>query len=155
MTSYQSLNELKVYIVENDELLRDSMALFFRTKGCSVQAFGSAEEASPALEAWPPDIVICDFGLPGVDGMKFLEGIGARHPDTVKILIGGHPSFLLPGDGKRVGIDEVLLKPFSVEEIERALERQLHNRFEGGESTTWNRRGAGLKHWPIDQGGRG
>ena len=56
---------------------------------------------------------------------------------------------------KRAGIDEVLLKPFSVEEIERALERQLHNRFEGGESTTWNRRGAGLKHWPIDQGGRG
>jgi len=144
MTSYQSLNELKVYIVENDELLRNSMVLFFRTKGASVQAFGSAEEASPVLESRPPDIVISDHGLPGMDGMRLLEGFGAHHPDTVKILIGAPYNPHLAEEAKRAGIDEVLLKPFSVDEIERALERQLHNRFEGGETTAWNRRGTGL-----------
>jgi DNA-binding NtrC family response regulator len=135
MTFYKRLSELMMCIVENDELLRDSMVLFFRTKGCQVRAFGSAEEASPVFEARPPDIVICDHGLPGMDGMKFLEGVGARHPAAVKILIGGRPSSLLAGDAKRAGIDEVLLKPFSVDEIERALERRVRPRVGGGQST--------------------
>jgi DNA-binding NtrC family response regulator len=139
MTFYKRLSELKVCIVENDELLRDSMALFFRTKGCKVRAFGSAEEASPALEERPPDIVISDHGLPGLDGMTLLSRFGAGHPDAVKILIGAHPNPHLAEDAKRAGIDEALLKPFSVEEIERALERQLRDRFEGGKTAAWNR----------------
>jgi DNA-binding NtrC family response regulator len=131
MTIYKRLCEMKMCIVENDEMLRDSMALFFRTKGCKVQAFGSAEEASPALEARPPDIVISDYGLPGMDGMKFLEGVGARHPDAVKILIGDRSTHLFSGNAIQSGIDEVLLKPFSVDEIERAMERRLP-RIDGG-----------------------
>jgi two-component system nitrogen regulation response regulator GlnG len=139
MTIYKRLGGMKMCIVENDELLRDSMALFFRTKGCSVQAFGSAEEASSALESRPPDILISDHGLPGMDGMKLLVGFGAHHPGTVKILTGAHLNPRLAEEAKRAGIDEVLLKPFSVDEIERALERQLHDRFEGGGTTAWNR----------------
>ena len=135
MTFYKRLGEMKMFIVENDELLRDSMALFFRTKGCMVQAFGSAEEASPVMESLPPDIVICDHGLPGMDGMALLSGVGARHPAAAKILIGAHPGPRLAEEAKRAGIDEVLLKPFSVDEIERALERRLRPRLDGGPPT--------------------
>jgi DNA-binding NtrC family response regulator len=135
MNFYKRLAELKMCIVENDELLRDSLVLFFRTKGCQVGAFGSAEEASPVLEALPPDIVICDHGLPGMDGMALLSGFGARHPDAVKILIGAHSGPRLDEDAKRKGIDEVLLKPFSVDEIERALERQVRDRPGDGQCT--------------------
>jgi DNA-binding NtrC family response regulator len=138
MTFYKRLSELMMCIVENDELLRDSMVLFFRTKGCQVRAFGSAEEASPVLESRPPDIVICDHGLPGMDGMAFLSGFRACHPDAVKILIGAHPGPRLADDAKRAGIDEVLLKPFSVDEIERALERRVRPRF-GGAIDGWSR----------------
>lgn len=135
MTLYARMSELKMCIVENDELLRESMALFFRTKGCHVQAYGSAEEASPDLEARPPDIVICDYGLPGMDGMKFLEEVGTRHPAAVKILIGGGTGPLLAMDARRIGIDEVLLKPFSVEEIERTLSRRIRSRSDGENPT--------------------
>lgn len=135
MTFYKRQTELKMCIVENDQLLRDSMVMYFRTKGCQVRAFGSAEEASPVLEARPPDILICDQGLPGMDGMALLSGFGARHPDTVKILIGSRPGPRLAEEAKHAGIDEVLLKPFSVAEIERALERRLRTRFDGGQPT--------------------
>jgi DNA-binding NtrC family response regulator len=133
MTFYKRFNELKVCIVENDELLRDSMVLFFRTKGCRVQAFGSAEEASPVMESRPPDIVICDHGLPGMDGMTLLSRFGADHPDTVKILISAHPSARLADEARRAGVDEYLLKPFSIEEIERTLSRRFRPRSGGGE----------------------
>jgi two-component system response regulator YesN len=133
MTFYKRLNELRVCIVENDELLRDSMVLFFRTKGCRVQAFGSAEDASPVMESRPPDIVICDHGLPGMDGLKFLSRFGADHPDAVKILISAHPSARLAEEARRAGVDEYLLKPFSIEEIERTLSRRFQSRSDGGD----------------------
>lgn len=133
MTFYKRLAELKVCIVENDELLRDSMVLFFRTKGCRVQAFGSAEEASPAMESRPPDIVICDHGLPGMDGMTLLSRFGAGHPDAVKILISANPNARLAEDARRAGVDGYLMKPFSIEEIERALSRRFQSRPGGGD----------------------
>jgi len=122
-------------IVENDELLRDSMVLFFRAKGVDARAFGNTEEASAALDAWPSDIVICNQELPVMDGLKFLEGVGARHPAVVKILILGQFTSLPAGDAKRAGIDEVLLKPFSVDEIERMLERRAGPCIGAGRST--------------------
>jgi len=122
-----------VCIVENDELLRDSMVLFFRTKGCGVQAFGSAEEAFPVMESRPPNIVICDHGLPGMDGLKLLSRFGADHPDAVKILISAHPSARLAEEAKRAGVDEYLLKPVSIEEIERTLSRRFQSHFDGGD----------------------
>ena len=133
MTFYKRLNDLKVCIVENDELLRDSMVLFFRTKGCRVQSFGSAEEASPVMESRPPDIVICDHGLPGMDGMTLLSRFGAAHPDAVKILISANPSARLAEDARRAGVDEYLLKPFSIEEIERTLARRFQSRSDEGD----------------------
>ena len=131
MTIYKRLKELKVCIVENDELLRESMVLFFRTKGCRVQAFGSAEEASPAIESGPPDVVICDHGLPGMNGLNLLSLFGADHPEAVRILISAHPSARLAEEARRAGIDEYLLKPFSIEEIERTLWRRFQLRFNG------------------------
>lgn len=133
MNFYKWLIELKVCIVENDDLLRDSMALFFRTKGCPVQAFGSAEEASPAMESLPPDIVICDHGLPGMDGMTLLSRFGAGHPEAVKILISAQPNARLAEEARRAGVDEYLLKPFSIEEIERTLSRRFRSRSDGGD----------------------
>jgi len=133
MTFYNRLSGLKMCIVENDELLRGSMVLFFRTMGCHVRAFGSSEEASPALEALPPDIVICDQGLPGMDGLTFLSRFGARHPDAVKILISAHPGHRVAEEARLAGVDDYLLKPFSVDEIERALSRRIGPR-PGGEN---------------------
>jgi DNA-binding NtrC family response regulator len=131
MTFYKRLSELMVCIVENDELLRDSLVLFFRTKGCRVQAFGSAEEASPVMESRPPDIVICDHGLPGMDGLNLLSGFGADHPGTIKILTSAHPSTRLAEEARLAGVDDYLLKPFSIEEIERALSRRFESRPDG------------------------
>jgi len=154
MTIYKRLGNMKMCIVENDELLRESMALFFRTKGCSVQTFDSAEEAFPVLESRPPDIVICDHGLPGIDGAELLRGFGARHPGSIKILTGSHPNSHLVEEAKRAGIDGVLPKPYSVEEIERALERQLRDRFEGEETAAETDEEPEVRNRRIDQGGR-
>ncbi len=122
---------MKVCIVENDQMLRDSMILFFRTKGCAVQAYPNAEEAFQAFINLPPDIVVCDQNLPGMDGLEFLVHVGARHRDMVRILIDAYPNGRFAEKAKQAGIEEYLLKPFSIEEIERVMERRLSTRTNG------------------------
>ncbi len=51
---------MRIWIVESDEALRESLVLLFRTKGCAVQAFPSAEEAMRGLGPEPPEIVVSD-----------------------------------------------------------------------------------------------
>ncbi len=120
---------MTMFLVEDDTLLRDSMVLYFRTQGCGIHAFASAEEARPVFPAHPPDIVICDHWLPGMDGLTFLKQIGAQHPGAIKLLISAYPSSQLAEEARSAGIDEYLLKPFSIEELEQTLERLLKRRF--------------------------
>ena len=112
---------MQAFIVENDDLLRDSMARLFRTKGYRVEAFRSAEEAEHPLEAAVPVVVICDQDLPGMDGLTFLDRPGASRPGITRILICAHPSPRVAERIKRSRIDGCLLKPFSAEEVEQVL----------------------------------
>jgi DNA-binding NtrC family response regulator len=125
---YAALGRLRMVVVEDDPLLRDTLALFFRTKGCPILAFGSAEEAMPVLEAKPPDIVICDQWLPGMDGLTLLKRIGTLAPDAGRVLFSANLNTQVAEEGRRDGINEYLLKPFSIEEMEQVLMRLLQLR---------------------------
>ena len=117
----RKVHPLNALIVENDDLLRDSLVRMFRTKGWHVDGFGSAEAVVPALEAGLPDVLICDEDLPGMDGLTLLERLGGEHPGTVTILICAHPNSKVAEKVKRSRIDGCLLKPFSTEELENLL----------------------------------
>ncbi len=133
MDLYEKLRNLRMFLVEGDPLLRESMILFFRSTGCSVAGFSDAGEAMNALEKEVPDIVISDNFLRGTDGLSLLRRIGEQHPGTLRILITGYPSPVITHEVERAGIDEFILNPFSLEELENALRRLLKN--PGGRKT--------------------
>lgn len=127
MDLYEKLRRLKLAIVEDDPLLLESMVHFFRTKGCTVVGYAEADGAMEDFGKEFPDIVISDYILPGPDGVELLGWIGERHPATLRILITGHPSFEITRKVEQADIDEFVLKPFSVADIEDALRRHLKN----------------------------
>ena len=128
MNLYERLRGLKLALVEDDTLLRESMVLYFRTKGCIVAGFADADTAMAAFRKDGfPDIVISDFFLPGSDGLTLLRWIREHHPGTLRILITGHPSPEITHEVEQAGIDDFLLKPFSAEELEDSLRRLLNN----------------------------
>lgn len=128
MPLYSKLRSMALVLVEDDAMLRDSMVLFFRIKGCLVRAFASAEEAIESFGVERPDIVISDNWLPGQDGLSLLKRLGEQHPDVIRVLITAYPSVEIAAEAKRIGIDEYILKPFSIEELERVLEGLLATR---------------------------
>ncbi|MBP2674489.1 MAG: response regulator receiver protein [Deltaproteobacteria bacterium] len=124
---------MKICIVENDKLLRDSLVLLFRTKGCDVREFTSAEDALREPEFPPPDIVVSDQNLPGMDGLEFLLQVAIRYRGAVRILIDAYPSGRFAAEAKQAGIEEYLLKPFSIGDIDRVMKRWLSTRANGAQ----------------------
>src|SRR5436190_2746163 len=69
---------LKVLLVEDDEKMRDIMRFTLEGAGAAVLGVASAPEALSLLEASdrsgaPPDVMVCDLGLPGMDGYDLIQ----------------------------------------------------------------------------------
>src|SRR5262249_51535208 len=80
--------EIKVAIVEDHARTREALAaLIGGSPGYRMSGkFGSMEEALAKLEWDPPDVTLCDIGLPGMSGIEGIRRLKARYP-TLQILM--------------------------------------------------------------------
>src|SRR6516225_4042662 len=80
-----------VYVVDDDELVTASLsrALELETDW-RVRAFNHGADALAAMPDQPPDVVLSDFKMPGMDGIAFLGRVRALHPEAVLLLITGY-----------------------------------------------------------------
>lgn len=125
MDLYDNERIRKMVIVEDDILLKDSLCLYFQSKGCEVSAFESAEDALEAMGRDRYGVIISDHWLPGMDGLSLMDRVLEISPETVRILITGQPEAGIAEEAIRAGVDDFILKPFTPEEIEEVLERHV------------------------------
>ncbi|RJP23810.1 MAG: response regulator [Deltaproteobacteria bacterium] len=114
---------MRIAIVEDDALLRESLALFLRVRRCRVETYGSAEEAGETTKPGRFDIVISDYLLPGEDGLSLLRRVREASGNTGTMLITAHARLEVPREAQAAGIDSFLMKPFSTKDLESALLR--------------------------------
>ena len=74
-------------IVDDEPLIRDSLAEFLGQEGFAVVACGSAEEALVTARARCFDVALCDVQLPGLSGVELLERLHQISPSTLVLLI--------------------------------------------------------------------
>jgi two-component system CheB/CheR fusion protein len=84
--SDRPIGPLRVLIVEDDRDTARSLAMLLRLKGCEVQATANGTEALEAAQIEPPDVVLLDIGLPGMDGYEVARELRAR-PELKKTLL--------------------------------------------------------------------
>ena len=116
---------LNVWIVEDDELYRESVvALIRQTGGMTCPgAFTSCEEALEALEEQPvPDVVLMDLNLPGMSGIEGIAHIKALVPTTDLIVLTIHKDSDRIFEAIRTGATGYLLKTASTDQIIGAIE---------------------------------
>jgi signal transduction histidine kinase len=80
-----------VYVVDDDKLVTESLsrALEIETDWL-VRPFNDGARALEAMPETPPDVVLSDFKMPGMDGIAFLRKVRAAQPDAVLILLTGY-----------------------------------------------------------------
>ena len=112
-----------VLLVEDDELIRETMAELLGTAGHAVLQACDAASALAALAAHPVDVMVTDVGLPRVSGLELARDALARQPRLAVIFATGDPR--APA---RAGLDAaaVLVKPFAPEDLETAVANALN-----------------------------
>ena len=115
----------KILIVEDEELIRKGLVYLppWEQLGCSVSGEASdGAEGLEMIEALRPDIVICDFRMPGMDGLKMLE-LSAEQYDFNAILLSGYSDFEYAKKAIRLGVKDYLLKPVDFDELSSCIRR--------------------------------
>lgn len=120
---------MRVLIVEDDPLLKNSLIRTMQTAGHVVDHSADGETALHMLRSQAYDLLLLDLGLPRMDGLELLEHLRAEHsaiPIPVLILT-ARDSVEDRVRGLDLGADDYLVKPFSMAELEarvRALSRR-------------------------------
>lgn len=129
---FNKLKNMRVLLIDDDELIRDSLSLVFTKKGCVFTTVETAEKGLRALDRESFDIIISDYRLPGIDGLEFFKLAAARQPDTIKILISAYASEDIISAARGIGVHDFIEKPFSPGTIIKSVSRliQQHEKAE-------------------------
>jgi two-component system response regulator FixJ len=104
-----------VYIIDDDDALRESLAFLLRSALFEVRAFASATAFLDALPDTAGSCVITDVRMPGVSGMDLLRRLKEMKVTVPVIVITGHGDVPLAVEAMKVGAADFLEKPFDDE----------------------------------------
>ena len=117
-----------VYIVDDDEAVRDSLRWLLEGNGFSVRVFSSAEELldfSKTQSHGMSGCLILDVRMPGITGVELHDVLLKEGINIPVIFITGHGSVSLAVKSMKRGAIDFLEKPFSDEEICRLVDSSL------------------------------
>jgi two-component system, LuxR family, response regulator FixJ len=106
-----------VYIVDDDEAVRDSLSCLLEAKGYVVKSFGSALDFLAAAPALPIGCLIVDIRMPKMDGLELQERLKARALGFPMIVVTGHADVPLAVRAMKAGAIDLIEKPFASETI--------------------------------------
>lgn len=117
----------KVLIVDDDETIRDALYELL-SEDYLCQTAETAEKAFARLEVDSYDVVLTDISMPGLSGLELLGQVRQRFPTTPVIIISGigdqeHAQGLI-----KLGAFDFLLKPFSLDVVEKSVKRAVEYR---------------------------
>jgi len=118
----------RILIVEDEDILAENLQSFLARRAQDVRIAGDSNSTMKILESFTPDIVVLDFGLPGMDGLQtYAVIIRQRAPKAGCVMISGHLTDDITRTAKGHGIHHVLCKPFSFVELQDMLDLCLSN----------------------------
>jgi DNA-binding NtrC family response regulator len=110
----------RLLIVEDDDTMRDVLhdAL---SNVYNCHSAKTAERALVLIDQGTYELVLTDISLPGLGGLELLSRVRHKHPETMVILMSGITDNEYISGAMRMGAQDYIKKPFTIEEIVKAL----------------------------------
>ena len=108
---------MNILIVEDDDLIADSIAMALEDEGHIYTITNTAEDGLNAVREHHYDAVILDINLPDSDGFQFAKSLRRSHINTSVLVVSGRASVTDKVVALRSGADGYLTKPFDRQEL--------------------------------------
>src|SRR5271169_2727901 len=106
-----------IYVVDDDEAVRDSLSQLLEARGYTVRSFAAAAEFLTAAPTLRPGCLIADIRMPGMDGLELQQRLIERALRFPLIVITGHGDVPLAVRAMKAGAVDFIEKPFAAETI--------------------------------------
>ncbi|MBN1824944.1 MAG: sigma-54-dependent Fis family transcriptional regulator [Candidatus Eisenbacteria bacterium] len=106
-----------IYVIDDETNIRRSLTGLLEDEGYRVEDFPSAEEGSERIDAAPPDLLLLDVRLPGVDGIAFLQTLREGDASFPVVVLSGHATIDSAVRATRLGAFDFIEKPLDPERL--------------------------------------
>lgn len=107
----------QILVVDDEERIRQSLNGILEDEGYEVLEAKDGPQALKQIEADPPELVLLDIWMPGMDGMEVLERMKGQIPNLPVIMISGHGNIELAVKAVKLGAYDFIEKPLSLEKV--------------------------------------
>ncbi|MBN1255622.1 MAG: formate/nitrite transporter family protein [Deltaproteobacteria bacterium] len=116
-------------VIDDEDVVLESCRRIFSAEGFEVTCTTSPREGLRLIENLVFDVILCDWKMPGFDGMDVLAELNQRSPDSTVVMISGYPTVGRATEAMKRGAMDYVAKPFTpdeiVEVVRKALKRKI------------------------------
>jgi len=139
-----TISDAVVYIVDDDELIRDSLRTLVKSVGLQAETFLSAQQFLDSILSDRPGCLVLDIRMPGLGGLDLQSELQKMHVSLPIIFITGHGTVPMSVRAMKAGAIDFLAKPFEDQElldaIQQAIKQHNHIRIKENEINDISRR---------------
>src|SRR3989440_2328090 len=106
-----------ILIVDDDSRVTGALRRTLAYEGYQVSVAGNGEQALMAARTKPPDLVILDLMLPGIDGLEVCRRLRSAGDSIAVLMLTARDAVVDRVAGLETGADDYLVKPFALEEL--------------------------------------
>ena len=120
--------DIRVLVVDDEQSMRDLLAIMLRQAGYEVSVADGGETAIERLKAESFDLVITDLRMRKVDGLTVLKAAKEHAPRTVVLVVTAYASTETAVEAMKLGAYDYITKPFKLDELKVTVANALERR---------------------------
>jgi DNA-binding NtrC family response regulator len=128
------VNTARILIVDDELIMRESLAGWLERDGHAVETAPSGEAALKKCAATRFDILMVDIKMEGMNGLELLRRIKESDPDAAVVIITAYGSIATAIEAMKGGAHDYLLKPFEPGELSILVERIIQHQQQAREN---------------------
>ena len=122
------LTKERILIVDDEKNIASSLKGILSDEGYDVSMTGDGMEALELIQKDPPDLILLDIWLPGMDGIEVLKTLKTYSPGVEVLIMSGHGTIDTAVKATKLGAQDFIEKPFSLDRITESIQNALHEK---------------------------
>lgn len=120
--------KINILLVDDEVEFITTLAERMQLRDLTPQVALNGEKALQMAAALPPDVMILDLKMPGIDGMEVLRHVKINYPRTEVIILTGHGAEKDEDEARRLGAFEYLKKPVDIDELTEHIQKAYQHK---------------------------